>query len=109
MANATELSGVGRPFTENIYIFADFFQKSIFAQPSKCATGFCALFLKVHLGRRNRRLEVVAVEVALEVEVREYLVVLNTEKRLELGVRLNRVLVLEVVRLDVRRDGLRHV
>ena len=63
----------------------------------------------MHLGRRNRRLEVVAVEVLLEVEVREDLVILDTEEGLELRIRLDRVLVLEVVRLDVRRDRLRHI
>ena len=77
---------------------------------------FCALFLmatpvKVHLRRGNRLvyLEVVAVEVALEVEVRERVLRSDTEERLELRVRLDRVLVLEVLLLDVRRDRLRHV
>jgi len=67
--------------------------------------------VKVHLRRRDRLvyLEVVAVEVALEVEVRERVLRSDTEERLELRVRLDRVLVLEVLLLDVRRDGLRHV
>jgi len=51
----------------------------------------------------------VAVEVLLEVEVREDLIILDTEEGLELRIRLDRVLVLEVVRLDVRRDRLRHI
>ena len=63
----------------------------------------------MHLSRRDRRLEVVAVEVLLEVEIREDLIILDTEEGLELRVRLDRVLVLEVVRLDVRRDRLRHI
>ena len=50
-----------------------------------------------------------AVEVLLEVEVREDLIILDAEEGLELRIRLDRVLVLEVVRLDIRRDRLRHI
>jgi len=54
-------------------------------------------------------LEVVAVEVALEVEVGEHIALRHTEKRLELGIRLDGVLLLEVLLLHVGRDGLRDV
>ena len=50
-----------------------------------------------------------AVEVALEVEIRKDVRIRNTEERLELRIRLNRVLVLEVLLLHVRRDSLRDV
>ncbi len=75
----------------------------------------CIIFFYISLRclRRGRRrllyLEVVAVEVALEVEVRERVLRSDTEESLELRVRLDRVLVLEVLLLDVRRDGLRYV
>ena len=49
------------------------------------------------------------VEVALEVEVRQHLTILDAEERLELGIRRDVVLVLQVVLLDVGRDGLRDV
>ena len=58
---------------------------------------------------RLRDLEVVVVEVLLEVEVREDLRVLHAEERDELGVGLDRVLVLEVLLTNIRRDRLRHV
>jgi len=48
----------------------------------------------------------VAVEVALEVEVGERLTILHAEETLELGIRRDVVLVLEIVVLDVGRDGL---
>jgi len=51
----------------------------------------------------------VAVEVALEVEIREDITLRDTEKRLELRVGLDRVLLLEVLLLHVGRDGLRDV
>ena len=65
-------------------------------------------FLKSAL-RNGRRLEVVLVEVLLEVEVREDLLRSDAKERLELRIGLDRVLVLELVGLDVRRDRLRHV
>ena len=49
------------------------------------------------------------VEVALEVEVREHLLLLDAKERTELRIRLDRVLVLELVELDIRRDSLRHI
>ncbi len=61
-------------------------------------------------GRRGLlRLQVVAVEVALEVEVREHLLRLHAEERLQLRIGLDGVLVLQLVRLHVGRDRLRHV
>ena len=54
-------------------------------------------------------LDVVLVEVALEVEVRQALRVRNAEQLLERGIRLDVVLVLEALLLDVRRDRLRDV
>jgi len=67
---------------------------------------FLVFYGEGNLRSRNRRLEVVAVEVALEVEVGERLTVLHTEETLELGIRRDVVLVLEVVLLDIGRDGL---
>ena len=49
------------------------------------------------------------VEVALEIEIRQHLLLLHAEKRTELRIGLDRVLVLELVLLDVRRDGLGHI
>jgi len=51
----------------------------------------------------------VLVEVALEVEVRQTLRVRNAKQLLERGIRLDVVLVLEALLLDVRRDRLRDV
>ena len=51
-------------------------------------------------------LDVVLVEVALEVEVGETLSIRNAEELLERGIRLDVVLVLEALLLDVGRDGL---
>ena len=57
-------------------------------------------------GLSLHHLNVVLVEVALEVEVREALRVSNAEELLERGIRLDVVLVLEALLLDVGRDGL---
>ena len=54
-------------------------------------------------------LEVVAVQVALEVEVGQQLTILDSQEALELGIRGDIVLVLEVVLLDVGGDGLGHI
>ena len=70
---------------------------------------FYLAFFKSLRRRRGRGLEVVAVEVALEVEIREDVRISDTEERLELRIRLDRVLVLEVLLLHVRRDSLRDV
>jgi len=60
--------------------------------------------------RRDRRLlEVVGVEVLLEVEVRELLLGLHGQERAELGIRVDVVLVLQVVLLHVGRHELRDV
>jgi len=60
--------------------------------------------------RRDRRLlEVVGVEVLLEVEVRQLLLSLHGQERAELGIRVDVVLVLQVVLLHVRRHELRDV
>ena len=61
----------------------------------------------LRLGGLNlRHLDVVLVEVALEVEVGEALRVRNAEELLERGIRLDVVLVLETLLLDVGRHGL---
>ena len=57
-------------------------------------------------GLNLRHLDVVLVEVALEVEVREALRVSNAEQLLERGIRLDVVLVLEALLLDVGRHRL---
>ena len=49
------------------------------------------------------------VEVALEVEVRQHLTILHAEKRRELRIGLDGVLLLELVELDIRRDRLGHI
>ena len=54
-------------------------------------------------------LDVVLVEVALEVEVREALRVSNAKELLERGIRLDVVLVLEALLLDVGGDRLGHI
>jgi len=61
------------------------------------------------LGSRHNLLEVVDVEVLLEVEVRELDVIREVEELEERRIRLDVVLVLEVLLLDVRRDELRDV
>ena len=63
----------------------------------------------MHLRSSNRCLEVVTVEVALEVEVREGLTFLDSKEALELGIRSDVVLVLELVLLDVAGDGLGNI
>ena len=63
---------------------------------------FFLFFVFCFLGSRNgRRLHVVAVEVALEVEVGERLIYTNGEENTERRIRLDVVLVLEVMGLDV--------
>lgn len=57
--------------------------------------------------RRDGRLDVVAVEVLLEVEVREGLTLANREELLERGIGLDVVLVLEALLLHVAVDRLR--
>ena len=49
------------------------------------------------------------VEIALEVEIRQHLLLLHAKERTKLRVRLDRVLVLELVELDIRRDRLGHI
>ena len=49
------------------------------------------------------------VEVALEVEVREHLLLLHAKERTKLRIGLDGVLVLELVELHVRRDRLGHI
>ena len=65
------------------------------------------------MGNRRRNdllnLEVVLVQVLLEVEVRERLTLRHAEKLLEGSIRLDVVLVLEALLLDVGRHGLRDV
>jgi hypothetical protein len=51
----------------------------------------------------------VAVQVALEVEVRQRLTILHTQQTLQLGIRRDVVLVLQVVVLDVLGDRTRHI
>ena len=65
----------------------------------------------LRLGRRRDLLDldVVLVQVLLEVEVRERLALRDAEELLEGGIRLDVVLVLQALLLDVRRDGLRDV
>ena len=71
----------------------------------------CAVFYSwvplTSLGRSHRRLDVVVVEVLLEVEVRERRAILNREELLERRIRLDVVLVLEVLLLHVVVDRLR--
>jgi hypothetical protein len=57
--------------------------------------------------RNHNRLDVVLVEVALEVEVRQLLALRHAEELLERGIRLDVVLVLEALLLDVVVDRLR--
>ena len=73
----------------------------------------CAVFYSwvplTSLGRSHRRLDVVVVEVLLEVEVRERRAILNREELLERRIRLDVVLVLEVLLLHVVVDLAGHV
>ena len=60
-------------------------------------------------GRRGHCLQVVGVQVALQVEVSQHLTILHAEQALQLGIRGNGVLVLQVVELHVGSDRLGHV
>ena len=67
--------------------------------------------IKAPLRRGDRRncLEVVAVQVTLEIEIRQHIALRHAQKTLQLRVRHNRVLVLEVLLLDVGGDSLGHI
>ena len=73
---------------------------------------FYVLVFAYYLSRRYnnlRLLDVVGVEVALEVEVREVVRIREAEQLLERGIRLDVVLVLQVLLLHVVVDLTRHV
>jgi hypothetical protein len=68
---------------------------------------FKALLLTTSLRRRHgRRLDVVAVEVALEIEVSQRLTFTDGEQLAQRSIRLDVVLVLQLVRLYILIDGL---
>ena len=73
--------------------------KRITPSPRQCCLG----------GRHRRLLHVVAVQVALQVEVRQRLAVANGQQLLESGIRLDVVLVLQVLLLHVLVHLLRHL
>ena len=73
---------------------------------------FYVLVFAYYLSRRYnnlRLLDVVGVEVALEVEVREVVRIREAEQLLERGIRLDVVLVLQVLLLHVVVDLAGHV
>ena len=69
----------------------------------------CTFFQKVLLGSRGRRLQVVAVQVTLQVEVRKHIALSHAQQTLQLAVRLDGVLLLQVLLLHVGGDGLRDI
>ena len=73
---------------------------------------FYVLVFAYYLSRRYnnlRLLDIVGVEVALEVKVREVVRIREAEQLLERGIRLDVVLVLQVLLLHVVVDLTRHV
>jgi len=87
-----------------------FFLKSVFWFAFFLKYFLVRFFLKSDLGHGHLlRLEVVAVQVALEVEVGQHIRIGHAEQGLQLGIGLDRVLILQVLLLHVGGDRLGHV
>ena len=90
--------------------FATLFSKKPFLLGFFSKVFLSHFFLKSVLGHGHLlRLQVVAVQVALEVEVGQHIRVSHAQKGLQLGIGLDRVLVLQVLLLHVGGDRLGHV
>ena len=90
-------------------LFARLFLKSLFCELFSKKFVFARFFLKSVLGSGGRRLQVVAVQVTLQVEVRQHVALRHAQKTLQLAVRLDGVLLLQILLLHVGSDGLRDV